>query len=136
MVFGPRAAGANFAARAGSPALARPGRLRYPAAVLRDLFRKAQEAAERHLPESVRETGRKLAEQVQGRGVDLQLSGHTHGGQMWPLNYVVPLQQPVLDGLERVGDVPVLTSRGVGAWGPAIRVLAPPEVPIVTLRRS
>ena len=78
----------------------------------------------------------KQAEQVQGRGVDLQLSGHTHGGQMWPLNYVVPLQQPVLDGLERVGDVPVLTSRGVGAWGPAIRVLAPPEVPIVTLRRS
>jgi glutaredoxin len=67
MVFGPLAAGANFVARAGSPALARPGRLRYPAAVLRDLFRKAQEAAERHLPESVRETGRKLAEQVQGR---------------------------------------------------------------------
>ncbi|HEX6916613.1 MAG TPA: metallophosphoesterase [Phycicoccus sp.] len=78
----------------------------------------------------------KQAELVQGRGVDLQLSGHTHGGQMWPLGYVVPLQQPVLDGLETVGDVPVLTSRGVGAWGPAIRVLAPPEVPIVTLRRS
>ena len=62
------------------------------------------------------------AESVQGRGVDLQLSGHTHGGQMWPLTYLVPLQQPVVDGLEDVGDVPVLTSRGAGAWGPAVRV--------------
>jgi len=76
------------------------------------------------------------AESVQGRGVDLQLSGHTHGGQMWPLGYLVPLQQPVVDGLSDVGDVPVLTSRGVGAWGPAVRVAAPPEVPVVTLRRG
>ncbi len=76
------------------------------------------------------------AERVQGRGVDLQLSGHTHGGQLWPLNLLVPLQQPVVDGLHDVGDVPVLTSRGVGAWGPAVRVGAPPEVPVVTLRRS
>ena len=76
------------------------------------------------------------AESVQGRGVDLQLSGHTHGGQMWPLGYLVPLQQPVVDGLSDVGDVPVLTSRGVGAWGAAVRVAAPPEVPLVTLRRG
>ncbi len=73
---------------------------------------------------------------VQGRGVDLQLSGHTHGGQLWPLRYLVPLQQPVVDGLHDVGDVPVLTSRGIGAWGPAIRVAARPELPVVTLRRS
>jgi predicted MPP superfamily phosphohydrolase len=78
----------------------------------------------------------RAADLVAGRGVDLQLSGHTHGGQLWPLNYLVPLQQPTLDGLERVGDVPVLTSRGVGAWGPAVRVAARPEVPVVTLRRS
>ncbi|HMM95700.1 metallophosphoesterase [Phycicoccus sp.] len=76
------------------------------------------------------------ARDVAGRGVDLQLSGHTHGGQLWPLHYLVPLQQPVVDGLHDVGDVPVLTSRGVGGWGPAIRVLAPPELPVVTLRRG
>ncbi|MBM6400327.1 metallophosphoesterase [Phycicoccus sonneratiae] len=76
------------------------------------------------------------ARDVEGRGVDLQLSGHTHGGQMWPLRYLVPLQQPVVDGLHDVGDVPVLTSRGIGAWGPAIRVAAPPELPVVTLRRG
>ncbi|WP_377641769.1 metallophosphoesterase [Oryzobacter terrae] len=73
---------------------------------------------------------------LEGRDVDLQLSGHTHGGQMWPLNHLVPLQQPMLDGLAVVAGTPVVTSRGVGAWGPAIRVLARPEVPIVTLRRS
>ncbi len=73
---------------------------------------------------------------LEGRGVDLQLSGHTHGGQMWPLRYLVPLQQPMIDGLAAVAGTQVVTSRGVGAWGPAIRVLAPPEVPVVTLRRS
>lgn len=75
------------------------------------------------------------AESVQGRGVDLQLSGHTHGGQMWPGRYLVPLQQPVVDGLHDVGDVPVLTSRGAGAWGPPVRVLASPQIPVVTLER-
>ena len=73
---------------------------------------------------------------VEGRGVDVQLSGHTHGGQMWPINYLVPLQQPMLEGTATVGDTTVVTSRGAGAWGPAIRVAAPPEVPIITLRRS
>jgi uncharacterized protein len=73
---------------------------------------------------------------VEGRGVDLQLSGHTHGGQMWPINYLVPLQQPMLEGKATVAGTTVVTSRGAGAWGPAVRVAAPPEVPIVTLRRA
>lgn len=73
---------------------------------------------------------------LDGRGIDLQVSGHTHGGQMWPLEHLVTLQQPMLEGLARIGDVSVVTSRGIGAWGPAIRVAAPPEVPIITLRRS
>ena len=73
---------------------------------------------------------------AQGRGIDLQLSGHTHGGQVWPFRYAVRLQQPVIDGLNLVGDVPVLTSRGAGAWGPPVRVLAPPEIPVITLRRG
>lgn len=76
----------------------------------------------------------RMAELVKGRGVNLQLSGHTHGGQLWPFNWLVRLQQPTLDGLEPVGDVPVLTSRGAGAWGPPVRVLAPPEIPVITLR--
>ncbi len=78
----------------------------------------------------------KQAEDAQGRDVDLQLSGHTHGGQLWPFGFAVRLQQPTVDGLTPVGDIPVLTSRGAGAWGPPVRVLAPPEVPIITLDRS
>lgn len=72
---------------------------------------------------------------VQGRGVDLQLSGHTHGGQLWPFTYLVRLQQPMTAGRATIGDVPVLTSRGAGAWGPPVRVLAPPEIPLITLTR-
>ncbi|MDR1265525.1 MAG: metallophosphoesterase [Propionibacteriaceae bacterium] len=67
-------------------------------------------------------------------GVDLQLSGHTHGGQLWPGQLLVHLQQPVVDGLHQVGGVQVVTSRGVGSWGPPVRVLASPEIVLVTLR--
>ena len=73
---------------------------------------------------------------LEGRGVDVQLSGHTHGGQMWPINYLVPLQQPMLEGTAVLAGTTVVTSRGAGEWGPPIRVAAPPEVPIITLRRS
>jgi predicted MPP superfamily phosphohydrolase len=71
---------------------------------------------------------------VPDRGVDLQLSGHTHGGQLWPFRYVVPLQQPTIDGYDVVDGVRMITSRGVGAWGPPVRVGAPPEFVVVTLR--
>ncbi|HEY5854788.1 MAG TPA: metallophosphoesterase [Aldersonia sp.] len=69
-------------------------------------------------------------------GVDLQLSGHTHGGQMWPIRYLVPLQQPSVDGLDRVGNTVLYTTRGAGAWGPPVRVGAPPEVTILELVRE
>lgn len=66
-------------------------------------------------------------------GVDLQLSGHTHGGQMWPIRYLVPLQQPSVTGLDRIGNTVLYTTRGAGAWGPPVRVGAPPEVTVLTL---
>ncbi|GAB3303497.1 metallophosphoesterase [Epidermidibacterium keratini] len=75
------------------------------------------------------------AEDVAGRGIDVQVSGHTHGGQFWPMQGLVLLAQPRLDGYGDVGDVPVLTSRGAGSWGPPVRVGAPPEIPILTLSR-
>lgn len=75
-----------------------------------------------------------LAEEARDHGVDLQISGHTHGGQMWPLHYLVRLQQGHLAGLERLGDTVLFTSRGVGSWGPPVRVGAPPEISILTLR--
>jgi uncharacterized protein len=68
-------------------------------------------------------------------GVDLQISGHTHGGQIWPFNFLVRLDQPVVQGLSRHGDRTALyTSRGTGFWGPPFRVFAPSEITLITLR--
>ncbi|MCP2261748.1 hypothetical protein LX15_005474 [Streptoalloteichus tenebrarius] len=70
------------------------------------------------------------------RGVDLQLSGHTHGGQLAPFNLLVPLQQPVVAGLAKVDDTWIYVSRGAGFWGPPVRVGAPPDVTLVELERG
>jgi hypothetical protein len=67
-------------------------------------------------------------------GVDLQVSGHTHGGQMVPFNLLVKLQQPVVSGLGRVDGVPVYVTNGAGFWGPPVRVGAPPQVTLIELR--
>ncbi|VEG46966.1 metallophosphoesterase [Mycolicibacterium flavescens] len=70
-------------------------------------------------------------------GVDLQVSGHTHGGQIWPFNILVRLEQPVVHGLSRHGDrTQLYTSRGTGFWGPPLRVFAPSEITLLTLRRA
>jgi len=65
---------------------------------------------------------------------DLQLSGHTHRGQIFPFKYLVKLQYPMLDGLYPLGGSSVLyTSRGTGTWGPPMRVLSPPEITVFTI---
>lgn len=70
-------------------------------------------------------------------GVDLQLSGHTHGGQMWPFNFLVRLDQPVVAGLSRHGArTQLYTSRGTGFWGPPFRIFAPSEITLLTLRQN
>lgn len=70
-------------------------------------------------------------------GVDLQISGHTHGGQMWPFHYLVRLDQPVLHGLTRhSARTQLYTSRGTGFWGPPFRIFAPSEVTLLTLRSA
>ncbi|MFB7371541.1 metallophosphoesterase [Streptomyces sp. NPDC056222] len=66
-------------------------------------------------------------------GVDLQLSGHTHGGQLWPGNYLADLANPTVAGLERYGDTQLYVSRGAGAWGPPVRVGAPSDITLVEL---
>jgi predicted MPP superfamily phosphohydrolase len=67
-------------------------------------------------------------------GVDLQLSGHTHGGQLWPFDYAIRLDQPAVEGLSRHRDTQLYVTRGAGYWGPAVRVGARPEVTVVELR--
>jgi predicted MPP superfamily phosphohydrolase len=69
-------------------------------------------------------------------GFDLQLSGHTHGGQFFPWNFFVPLQQPYTAGLNRLQQLWVYTSRGTGYWGPPKRFGAPSEITRVRLVRA
>lgn len=80
-----------------------------------------------HQPKQVR--------QAAEAGIDLQISGHTHGGQIWPFHLLVRLDQPVLAGLSRHGErTQLYTSRGTGFWGPPLRVFAPSEITVLTLR--
>jgi predicted MPP superfamily phosphohydrolase len=65
---------------------------------------------------------------AEAAGFDLQLSGHTHGGQFFPWNFFVRLQQPFTAGLHRLNDLWVYTSRGTGYWGPPKRLGAPAEI--------
>ncbi|QUC56222.1 metallophosphoesterase [Streptomyces sp. A2-16] len=66
-------------------------------------------------------------------GVDLQLSGHTHGGQLWPGNFLAEAANPTVAGLERYGDTQLYVSRGAGAWGPPTRVGAPSDITVIEL---
>jgi predicted MPP superfamily phosphohydrolase len=80
-----------------------------------------------HQPRQVRVAAR--------HDVDLQLSGHTHGGQVWPWHYIVSLQQGgLLAGRYTIGQTQLYVSRGPSYWGPPVRVGAPPEITRVILR--
>ncbi len=73
------------------------------------------------------------AHEAAKHGVDLQLSGHTHGGQMVPFNLLVALEAPVVAGLGTVDGTQVYVTRGAGFWGPPVRFGAPPDISIVEL---
>jgi uncharacterized protein len=70
---------------------------------------------------------------VRERGVDLAVSGHTHGGQIWPFTLLVPLANPTVSGLDEIGGTTAYTTRGAGTWGPPTRIGVPPEVAVLTL---
>jgi len=65
--------------------------------------------------------------------VDLQLSGHTHGGQIWPWGYAVRIDQPHVAGLHDHEGTAIYVSRGTGYWGPPMRVAAAPEITRIEL---
>lgn len=69
-------------------------------------------------------------------GVGLQLSGHTHGGQIWPWHYLALAQQGFLAGLHRYRGTQLYVSRGTGYWGPPVRVGAPAEIARIVLRSA
>lgn len=68
---------------------------------------------------------------------DLQLSGHIHGGQLFPFGLLVRFSYPFMDGFHRLaGGSTLYVSRGTGTWGPPLRFLAPPEVTVIEIVRS
>jgi len=69
-------------------------------------------------------------------GVGLQLSGHTHGGQLWPFGLLVALQQPFVAGLHRHRSAQIYVSRGTGYWGPPMRLAEPSEITHVRLESA
>ncbi len=71
--------------------------------------------------------------QARATGVDLQLSGHTHGGQLWPFDYGVLLDQPAVEGWSMQGETQLYITAGAGYWGPPMRVGARPEVTVIEL---
>ena len=74
------------------------------------------------------------ADQAAALGVSLQLSGHTHGGQIFPFNFLVSLQQPFVAGLHRLQDMSIYVSTGTGYWGPPMRLGVPAEISNITLQ--
>jgi predicted MPP superfamily phosphohydrolase len=69
-----------------------------------------------------------------GAGVGLVLSGHTHGGQIWPFRFVVRMFTPYVSGLFQVKDTWAYVSRGTGYFGPPLRVAEPSEITKIVLR--
>jgi predicted MPP superfamily phosphohydrolase len=67
-------------------------------------------------------------------GIGLQLSGHTHGGQLFPMRYISQLIYPLTPGLHRIGRSYLYVNRGAGTWGPPMRLGSPPEITLIRLR--
>jgi len=69
-------------------------------------------------------------------GVDLQLSGHTHGGQFFPFNLIIKKFQPIVAGLHRIGRTWLYVNRGTGYWGPPSRLGVRGEITVIELKNS
>lgn len=74
-------------------------------------------------------------EKAATKGVGLMLSGHTHGGQIWPFGYLVQKRYPFLEGRYDLGSMAAIICRGTGTWGPRMRLWKPGQILHVTLRR-
>jgi predicted MPP superfamily phosphohydrolase len=93
----------------------------------------AAKGAPAHAPKVLLAHQPRSARLAEAAGYQLQLSGHTHGGQFWPWNFLVRLQQPFIAGLNRLGRMWVYTSRGTGYWGPPMRFGIPSEITLIHL---
>ncbi len=77
-----------------------------------------------------------LVHDAADRGVELMVSGHTHGGQFIPGKWIIGLTTPALSGRYDFGDTQVFVTNGAGFWGPIARLGADPDITMLTLQRS
>jgi len=94
---------------------------------------RALEGRDRDLPAVLLAHQPRGVEEAVAAGIGLQLSGHTHGGQMFPITAIVDAAYRYSAGLYRVGGGHVYVSRGTGFWGPPMRIGSPPEITSITL---
>lgn len=99
-----------------------------------DAIRRALDGAPSGLPVVLLSHQPLALEAAAAQGVDLMLTGHTHGGQMPPFQWLNRLAYPVISGAARIGDMQLFVSNGAGWWGPPVRVFADPEVVRFVLR--
>ena len=96
---------------------------------------KAFEKVNKALPTILLSHQPKSIEIVKDNDYDLMISGHTHGGQIFPFGFLVMLQQPFLAGLNAIDATrQIFVSRGAGYWGPPVRVFAPSEISVLTIK--
>jgi len=96
---------------------------------------KAFENVDKNIPTILLSHQPKSIDAVKANTYDLMISGHTHGGQIFPFGFLVMLQQPFLAGLHAVTSTKqIFVSRGTGYWGPPVRVFAPSEISVLTLK--
>jgi len=75
-------------------------------------------------------------EKAAEKGIDIILSGHTHNGQIWPVSLISRMIYPHENGLYKIGETALYVSRGIGTWGPPMRLGSPPEVVLVKLKNK
>lgn len=76
------------------------------------------------------------ADKAAAAGVGLMLSGHTHGGQIWPFGYLVGTVYPYVYGRYELGGMTIIVTGGAGLWGPPVRLWRPGEIVHITIRRA
>jgi len=97
----------------------------------------AYKGIDKNIPSIVLAHQPKSILRLKDRPCDLMLSGHTHGGQIFPFGLLVMVDQPYLAGLyEHTPSQQIFVSRGTGYWGPPIRVLAPSEISKIIIKGS
>ena len=105
--------------------------------ILKPDIKKAYSSVDKNRPCIVLAHQPKFIERMHKQRCDLMLSGHTHGGQIFPFGFLVMFAQPYLSGLyQHNQDQQIFVSRGAGYWGPPVRILAPSEITQLIIHSS